>query len=496
MTAPVIIVGAGIAGLWTALELAPHPVTLLTGAPLGTGAATGWAQGGIAVSAGDSDSIHSHTKDTLAAGADLCDPAAARTLAADIEPQVRALQTLGVPFDLDGQGALSLGLEAAHSHARIAHISGDQAGAEILATLVRAVRKSAHIDIREGWRAVALLPDATGGCAGVLARNHNGIVQDILASRTVLATGGFGGIFADTTSPPGAIGSAVAMAHRLGAEIANPEFVQFHPTAIRTGADPLPLATEALRGAGASLVNKNGQPITDDDLGPRDKVARAVHRAARSDDGAWLDCREAVGDRFPEAFPGVFAACMAAGIDPRTTPIPIAPAAHYTMGGIATDLEGRTSVDGLWAVGECACNGLHGANRLASNSLAEGLVFGHRAAAALAAAPVRRVRPGRAEIPPALPPIVLQGLRLAMSQLAGVERNAYELQDLLARIDRLTRRFGESDAILTARLIAGAALDRRESRGSHFRTDYPDRLPNARNTIIRQTNPQELVAAE
>lgn len=496
MAPPILIIGAGIAGLWTALKLAPRPVVLLTGASLGTGAATGWAQGGIAVSASDDDSTASHTKDTLDAGAGLSNPDAAKALAVGIEPEVRALQALGVPFDLDAAGALSLGLEAAHSHARIAHISGDQAGAKILTTLVHAVRAAPHIEILEDWRALALLEEADGRCAGVKARDAQGIVRDVPAAHTVLATGGYGGIFAHTTSPSGAIGSAMAMAHRIGADIANPEFVQFHPTAIRTGADPLPLATEALRGEGARLIDTTGHSITDNDLAARDIVARAVHRAAHTLGGAFLDARDAVGDTFPHAFPGVFRSCMAAGIDPRRQPITVIPAAHYTMGGIATDLDGRTSVDGLWAVGECACNGLHGANRLASNSLAEGLVFGRRAARALAAAEPRTVQPGNAGIPPALPPIALNGLRQAMSQLAGVERDAGGLRDLQARIARLSRRYGEADALIVARLVADAALARRESRGSHFRTDYPDCLPDGQNTIIRQAQPQALVAAE
>ncbi|QNL19228.1 L-aspartate oxidase [Hyphobacterium sp. CCMP332] len=497
MTTPTLIIGAGIAGLWTALKLAPQPVILVTGAPLGEGAATGWAQGGVAVSAGREDSAEAHTRDTIAAGAGLTRRDAAHALAAGIGAEIDALRGLGVPFETDAAGELAMGLEAAHSHPRIAHIKGDQAGALILETLIRAVRAAGHITIRENMWATALLPSADGGCAGVVARDAYGRRHELIAAQTVLATGGYGGLFADTTSPRGATGQAMAMAARLGAEIRNPEFVQFHPTAIRTGSDPLPLATEALRGDGAVLVDRDGHSITaGQDLAARDIVARAVHRALQSGRGAFLDARDAVGAHFPEAFPGVFAACMAAGIDPRTTPIPIAPAAHYTMGGIATDIEGRTTIDGLWAVGECACNGLHGANRLASNSLAEGLVFGHRAARALRSATRPRFAPLPASEPPVLPRIVLNGLRRAMSDLAGVIRSEAGLADLLSRIDRLTTRFGETNEILVARMVTEAALDRTESRGGHYREDYPQSRAQAIDTVCNPAHMERLVAAE
>lgn len=486
---PVLILGAGIAGLWTALKLAPRPVTLVTGSPLGSGAATGWAQGGIAAALGEDDSPALHVKDTLAAGDGLTCVRAAGLLASGIAAEVEALRALGVPFDTDGSGRLKQGLEAAHSRPRIAHVTGDRAGAAILDTLVRAVRAAAHITIREGWRAAALLPSRDGGCAGALLSGPDGQTEIVEANDTVLAMGGAGGLWDVSTSPAGALGQAIAMAARIGAEIADPEFIQFHPTAMDLGRDPAPLATEALRGAGAILIDREGRRLMDGvhdalDLAPRDIVARTVHRARQTGRGAFLDARDAIGDAFPKRFPTVFAACMESGLDPRTTPIPVAPAAHYHMGGVFTDLDGRTCVDGLWAVGECAANGLHGANRLASNSLAEGLVFGARVAHAI------RMRPGpdrialRAEPAPVLSPLALTRLSQAMGAECGVERTGAGLERLLGILDGLTARYGEADPLLAARFVVTGALRRQESRGSHWRLDYPARAETPRHTRL------------
>lgn len=390
MARPVLICGAGIAGLWAALKLAPHPVILLTGAPLGEGAASGWAQGGVAAALAEDDTPDLHAADTIAAGAGLVDASAAAALAQDAAREVRALAALGAPFERDAQ-TWSLSREAAHSRHRVARVRGDGAGAAIMATLMGAVRRAAHIDIRDGWKAVALTGDETA-CTGALARTPDGDTHPIAAAATLLATGGAGGLFALTTTPAGAQGQAMAMAARLGATIRDPEFVQFHPTALNAGLDPAPLCTEALRGEGAILVDRTGhrfmkQVHADAELAPRDVVARAVHRQNLSGKGAFLDCRAAVGEAFPHDFPAVFAACMQAGIDPRVEPIPVAPTAHYHMGGVLTDIDGRTGVPGLYAIGECASTGLHGANRLASNSLAEGLVSAARVARLLASAP-------------------------------------------------------------------------------------------------------------
>jgi len=477
MTHPLLIAGAGIAGLWTALHAAPRPVILLTGSKLGDNASTAWAQGGVAAALGEDDAPALHAADTIMAGAGLVDEAAARLLAEQGPREIEDLFALGAPFEKDGE-SWSLSREAAHSRARVARVKGDQAGAGILAALITAVRAAPHIDIREGWRAENLIRDADGGCAGVLARDEDGALHRIEACDTVLATGSLGGLYAVTTTPWTSQGHALAMAARLGAVIRDAEFVQFHPTAIDIGRDPAPLATEALRGEGAPLIDASGarfmKPVhADAELAPRDVVARAVHRQVKTGKGAFLDCTKAVGDAFPDRFPAVFAACMSAGIDPRTTPIPVAPAAHYHMGGVATDLDGFTGVAGLWAVGECAATGVHGANRLASNSLLDGLVFGRRAAERLREAPPRRLTPLQARTPPALPGPALQRLRLIMAAEAGVERDGAGLARLMTVIDQLEARYGAAPALVAARFVAAGALAREESRGGHFRNDFP-----------------------
>ncbi|KPP82521.1 MAG: L-aspartate oxidase NadB [Oceanicaulis sp. HLUCCA04] len=478
MTHPLIIVGAGIAGLWTALHAAPRRVIVLTGAPLGTGSSTGWAQGGVAAALGDDDSPALHARDTIAAGAGLVDEAAAHLLAEAGPAEIEALYGFSAPFEREADGSWSLSREAAHSTARVARVKGDQAGAGILAALIRAVRATPHIEIREGWRAAGLIPDLAGGCAGVIAFDADGLRHDLLASDVVLATGSLCGLFGVTTTPASSQGQALAWAARLGAVIQDPEFVQFHPTAIDVGRDPAPLATEALRGEGALLIDRSGHRFmrgvhADAELAPRDVVARAVHRQVKTGRGAFLDARAAVGAEFPERFPAVFAACMAAGIDPRAQPIPVAPAAHYHMGGIATDLDGYTGVPGLWAAGECASTGVHGANRLASNSLLEGLVFGRRAAEALKLTSARPITPLPAEPAPALPADALHELRGAMALYAGVERDGAGLSRLLTLIDALDDLHGQTDALVAARFVAAGGLLREESRGGHFRADHP-----------------------
>ncbi len=467
-SSPILIVGAGLAGLFLALKLAPRRVTVLSQAPLGQACSSAWAQGGLAAALAPGDDPVLHADDTVKAGAGLVDPVVARLIADEGPARVTDLVALGVPFDRTPDGALAQSLEAAHSRPRVVRVSGDLAGKAIMDALIAAARAASHIEVAENQRARALLHDANGRICGVLC---DGDVQ-FIASETVLATGGVGGLYAVTTNPVEAQGQGLAMAARAGALIADPEFVQFHPTAIDIGRDPAPLATEALRGEGAHIINGKGSAFVSD-LAPRDVVARAIHLERQAGRGAFLDARESVGAKFPSHFPTVFAACMSAGIDPRTAPIPIAPAAHYHMGGVATDIWGKTSVAGLSAVGECASTGAHGANRLASNSLLEAVVFADRIAARLRD---DTLQPAHAPEPTTAPPSLADGARAELRRLmerdASVVRDGAGLARTLERVQALGEIHGQANALVAARLILAAALARRESRGAHFRSDY------------------------
>jgi L-aspartate oxidase len=470
---PVLIVGAGLAGLFLALKLAPRRAIVLSQAPLGQAAASAWAQGGLAVALAPGDDPALHAQDTVAAGAGLVDPVVARLIAEEGPGRVMDLIALGVPFDRTSDGKLAQSLEAAHSRPRVVRVSGDLAGKAIMDALIAAARTAPHIEIVEGARAVALLRDEHGGVCGALVQ-RGAQETPIESGETVLATGGLGGLYAVTTNHEEATGQGLAMAANAGALIADPEFVQFHPTAIDVGRDPAPLASEALRGEGAHIVNGKGEAFVAD-LAARDVVARAIHLERAAGRGAFLDARKAIGARFPEAFPTVFAACMATGLDPRTTLIPIAPAAHYHMGGVVTDVWGRASVDHLSAVGECASTGAHGANRLASNSLLEAVVFAHRVADRLRGSDAgERVAALPAIAPPALQQGARQEVRALMQSHAGVVRDAAGLERTLERIDQLSEEGGAALPLVAARFVVSAALARAESRGAHFRSDYPD----------------------
>jgi L-aspartate oxidase len=472
----VLIVGAGLSGLAAALAAAPRKALVLTGAPLSQGCSSAWAQGGMAVALGDDDSPALHAADTVAAGAGLVDPAMAALLAEEGPAAVRWLAHLGAPFDRV-DGAFVQSLEAAHSRARIARVGGDQAGRAIMEAAAAAALASRHVEVRDGCRLRGLLQDAEGRIRGVVVQRGGALIE-VTAPAVVLATGGIGGLYAVTTTPAELRGEGLGLAAMAGAVIGDPEFVQFHPTAIDIGRDPAPLATEALRGEGARLVDGQGRAFMaayhpDAELAPRDVVARAIHQERLAGRGAFLDAREAVGEHFPEAFPGVFAACLSGGIDPRIQPIPVAPACHYHMGGIAADADGRASLPGLFAAGECASVGVHGANRLASNSLLEAVVFGRRAGLAArdeAAAPGRILRP---QIAPDLPEAEIQALRGAMSRDAGVVRDGEGLMRLAGFIDGLEEAHGRAASLVAARLVAVGALERRESRGAHARLDAP-----------------------
>jgi L-aspartate oxidase len=356
---------------------------------------------------------------------------------------------------------------------------------------VTAVRAAPHVEVWEDGRLRGLVRDASGQVRGALIERNGRLVQ-LLAPAVVLATGGAGGLFARTTTPVTLLGEGMAAAWLAGAEILDPEFVQFHPTAIDVGLDPMPLATEALRGEGARLVDGEGRFLlgeaADADLQPRDVVARAVHAARAEGRGAYLDCRAVRAD-LAEEFPAVFAACMRAGLDPRETPIPVAAAAHYHMGGIAAGTDGRTSLPGLFAVGECAATGVHGANRLASNSLLEAAAFGRRTGRAAAAETAADGATLPTAIAPDLSPGALQTLRETMSRDVGVVRDAAGLGEALEVIARLEAEAPGALPLVAARLIAEAALVRRESRGGHFRRDYPGAASVARHTTVRAQPP-------
>ncbi len=492
-----LVVGSGIAGLHTAWRASEHgDVLVLTKRTL-FDSATAYAQGGIAAALGAGDSPELHRKDTLAAGAALCDREAVEVLVEEGPARVRELQLAGAAFDLGDDGRLKLGREAAHSRRRIVHAHGDRTGAEVARTLVDRVRSSRQTSVLENARVLELIVEK-GRCAGIRA-SVLGQPVEIRADATVLATGGCGQVYRYTTNPVVATGDGYAIAHRAGVTLADMEFVQFHPTALATPENPLALISEAVRGEGAVLRNPAGERFMEKkhrlaDLAPRDVVAREIFRQQQSTGAVVLDAT-ALGRKFATRFPGIFALCQVRGIDPRTEPIPVTPAAHYMMGGIVTDLAGRSSVPGLFACGEVASTGVHGANRLASNSLLEGLVFAERIARELAgedrhAAP-RRARPF--EVPPladrGAAQVAADTVRRLMWEGAGIDREAKGLKSCLTQLDRLRSRLlpgmtEEASLCDTARMIAAGALARRESRGGHYRRDYPRPRAEWRNRHV------------
>ena len=482
-----IVLGAGIAGLATALALEPRPVTIVTPGPVDAGAATAWAQGGIAAALGRDDSPARHADDTLAAGAGLCDPAVVAAVTQAAPDAIRRLEAWGVAFDRAQDGGHSgdgyaRGLEGGHALARVLHAGGDRSGAAIRQALLRAAQASPSIAFAPHRRPTALLT-AGGRVAGVRlqptdATGEPGDPQDLPARAAVLATGGYAALYAATTNPLGNWGGGLALAARAGARLRDLEFVQFHPTAIDLPGDPLALASEAIRGAGARLLDDTGRPVTDGvpggDLAPRDRVAACVARARAAGRRVYLDTPGALGADFAERFPGVAGHCRAAGLDPARQPIPVRPAAHFTMGGVAADAWGRTSLPGLWACGETAATGLHGANRLASNSLLEGVAMAPWVAESIADTPApAHDRPLAPAGPPlrAVDPAALRTLRRLMQANVGVVRSQAGLSEARAEIDAL--RIGADGPADVALLLATAALRRTESRGAHQRSDHP-----------------------
>jgi len=464
-----IVVGAGAAGLFAALTAAGAgaTVTLVSARPLAE-TASYWAQGGMAAALAPDDAPALHLRDTVTAGRGLVRRSAAAVLCDEAPARFTDLEALGVHFDGDGRGGVALGLEGGHGVRRVVHAGGSATGRRILRELAARVRERPAIAVLEDRRGAGLVQDAEGRVHG-LACDDGRILR---ARAVVLATGGAAALWSRTTNPPGSFGSGLMLARAAGADLADLEFVQFHPTAVvgvpgREGF----LVSEAVRGEGATLHDKHGERFVDELL-PRDAVARAIHRllAETGDAAVYLDMTGVDPDRFPT----IVESLRAAGVDPATTRVPVAPASHYMMGGAVSDLDGRTTVAGLYAVGECACTGLHGANRLASNSLAECFVFGRRAALAALDEPPPGppLTPTAAATEPAPPPS--RAVREAMWRHAGLERDAAGLRPLLGAEHPL------------ARLVAACALHREETRGAHARADFPALDPrlDERHTIV------------
>ncbi|MGI8663130.1 MAG: L-aspartate oxidase [Acidimicrobiales bacterium] len=513
MSLDLLVLGSGVAGLSAAVrgaELHGLRVGVLTKGDLDQ-ATTRWAQGGVAAVLGgaDPDSTDLHLADTLAAGAGLCDADAVRVLVDEGPARVNELIALGARFDRDELGELELAREGGHSQARIVHAGGAATGVEVERALVDAVRKRA-VALHEGWFALDLLV-SNGRCTGVVALDEHGTRVEIASRHVLLATGGAGQLFAVTTNPSEATGDGVAMALRAGIAVADVEFVQFHPTALHHPAMPRPLLSEALRGHGALLRGRGGERFVEELL-PRDQVSRAIvaQMAREGTDHVWLD---ATGlERFGERFPTIASELRAIGLDPATDWLPISPAAHYSCGGVVADLDGATALPGLWAAGEVACNGVMGANRLASNSLLDGMVFGPRVVEAVAGgkdgpdatgamravlngaatsdgviggrrlggdAPVTVVDPSNAAVEP---DTARKHLQERMFRDAGVLRSADSLDQAREALDEIGAGLSGDDAaaweirnlVTVGTALVSAARAREESRGAHARTDFPD----------------------
>lgn len=520
-TDDVIVVGSGIGGLVAALSLAPKSITLLTKTPNLAGGSSLWAQGGIAAAVGPGDSAAAHAADTITAGAGLSNPQRTRQLTEEGAASLNWLVDEGISFDRDLDGALSLAKEAAHRFPRVVHAGGDTTGYVLMQSLIERVHEAPAIEVLDDTFAYDLIV-SEGRVQGIVTFNSKRGWVLHRAAAVIFATGGIGMAWWQTTNPCEATGDGLAMAARAGAELADLEFVQFHPTALAAQSDnngaSLPLLTEALRGAGALLLDESGERFMlsehpQAELAPRDIVARAIQQRTCAGQRVFLDLRPVLSGEHRDAFPRALETARQAGFDPSAAALPVTPAAHYHMGGIQVDQNGRTSIEGLWACGEVATTGIHGANRLASNSLLEALVFARRAAADI-------LKQGdTASRAPTLPAPVVIGIpdaecgdrikdlvdstRAIMSLQVGIQRTGTDLESAyrkLAELDRSIRELGIAAAsnrrptaetvrswgearnlVLIARLVTYAALQRTESRGAHYRHDFPTPKPEWRH---------------
>ena len=500
--AEIVVIGAGAAGLFTALTLYPRAVTVLSEKPLGGISASTFAQGGLAAAVGQTDDPKNHAQDTMKAAAGIADAAVVDELTAEAPNYVKVLERYGVRFERSTDGAFALSREACHSHRRVLKaLEGDGFGKELMRALTEAVRQTPSITFVDGVSAERLIRGKTS-ITGVIARKT---ADDSLiffeSAAIVLATGGIGGLFAATTNPLGATGKGVAMAAHIGATLSDLEFVQFHPTALDIGEDPAPLATEALRGEGAELVNDRGERFMVKihemgDLAPRDIVSRGLFAQIEAGRKTYLDCKNVEVDKFP----ALLSACARKGLDPRRDLIPVMPAVHYHMGGIATDMKGRTSIKGLWAAGEVAATGLHGANRLASNSLMEAIIMGGRVAKDIAltkhtSEKIDLSLPHLPKTTGAKTDNAIMTVRKTMSDLVGVIRDGQGLRTALGILSNIEKEFTNidtkvTDMAMTGRLIAQSALAREESRGGHFRRDFPQAEAQWQHRSFIETKPE------
>jgi L-aspartate oxidase len=492
-----LVIGAGVAGLRAAIELANSGTVLVIAKDSLRESSSEYAQGGIAVALSDDDEVALHEQDTLYAGDGLCDQGAVHTLVEEGPAAIQDLIDWGAEFDREGQ-KLSFTREGAHSRNRILHAHGDSTGREIARTLYRKAASLPNVHF-ESYSAITDLLIANGRAAGaVIFDEKSATLQDVRARAVLLATGGLGRVFKETTNPDVATGDGVAMAWRAGAEISNIEFVQFHPTALHVEGAPRFLLSEALRGEGAILRNKDGEafmkryhPLMD--LAPRDVVSRSIISEMRRTHSphVWLDLTSRDPDFIRNRFPRIYETCLAYGVDIAHQPAPVHPAAHYAMGGVWTDLEARSSIPGLYAAGEVACTGVHGANRLASNSLLEAVVFGLRAGRAirgdLQKSPAR-MNASAARPPLLVPDMTETAVRELTWECCGIVRDRAGLEHAIATLKRTEANCKPAEPTLAAfelrnihqvaALITNCALWREESRGAHYRTDFPDKQPD------------------